>query len=252
MKRAFLLLALIASSGYSLSSAKETQSASINSAGPEVKTITPSRFYTDISGSYVYSGNNFDGYGVSVLGGFNISENKTNSLELEYIHIQLNGDSTRINGSLGVAPPAGLPLLPGLVTKFTSDTINNAKIKENMILCNYRHTIIPANSDRYTVDIGAGIGANFVDREVSGTSVEIASSAGPTITTTSTTTTSDSSTEFVGQVFGTLNVLLAKNICLKLGLRTLFTRDFDLKVKRATVSSEHYQFMAEAGVHIAF
>lgn len=252
MKRVFFILVIIASSGYSLSSAKETQSTSTNPEDAEIKTITFSRFYTDVSGGYVYSGNDFNGYGISVLGGFQITEDRTNSLELEYIHIQLDGDNTRITGSLGVAPPAGLPPIPGLVTGSSSYTINSAKIKENMILCNYRHTIIPENSDRYTVDIGAGIGANFVDREVSGISSETAPSTGPVMTTTSTTTTSDSSTEFVGQIFGALNIFLSKNASLKLGLRTLFTRDFELKVKEATVSNVPYQFMAEAGIHIAF
>jgi len=252
MKRLFFIFSLIYLYQVPLSFAIEAQKEQTNPEAVEKNTTTLSRTYANISGSYVYSGNNFDGYGISVLGGFNISEDKTNSLELEYIHIQLNGDSTRVNGSIGVAPPAGLPPLPGLVSGSYSDTINSAKIKENMILCNYRHTIIPTNSERYTVDIGAGIGANFVDRETSGVSSRTAPSTGPTVTTTSTTTTSDSSTEFVGQIFGSLNILLSKNASLKLGLRTLFTRDFELKVKRATVSNEHYQFMAEAGIQIAF
>lgn len=206
MKRTFFIFVLISLHQLPLSFAGEAKEPQPPPEGLETKATTLSRTYADISGSYVYSGNNFDGYGISVLGGFNISEDKTNSLELEYIHIQLNGDNTRVNGSTGFTAPGLAPL----VTRSSSDTMNSAKIKENMILCNYRHTIIPANSDRYTVDIGAGIGANFVDREVSGISSETAPSTGPAMTETSTTTTSDSSTEFVGQVFGSLNILLSK------------------------------------------
>ncbi|HCR36631.1 MAG TPA: hypothetical protein DIU37_00605 [Opitutae bacterium] len=213
------------------------------------------RLYTSISGGYVYSGSDFAGFGLSVLGGFNITENKVHNLEFEYIHVELDGDSTTLRGSLGVAPIMGLP---PLVTGTYNSTIDQATIKENMILCNYRYITPPvtwvnfSDGAKLYFDFGGGIGASFAERDVTGITTATASVMGMTLSSTETTKTTDTSTEFVGQVFGALNILLTENVSLKFGIRSLFTRDFDLKVKRAEISNEVYQLMIEAGIRIAF